>query len=122
MKTIVLLFIVLASCGHALASELSLLSEGKSDYQIVVPDKLPTPALTECLNQTARLVQTAFKANGTQVNLVTESQRDSAKPAIYLGNTTFAQQHGVDMAKLEGWSYVQRVVSYVRLKNDPARG
>jgi hypothetical protein len=110
MKTIVLLLIVLASFGHALASELILLSEGKSDYQIVVPDHLPTPALTECLNQTARLVQTAFKANGAEVNVVTESQRDAAKPAIYVGNTTFAQQHGVDTAKLEGWSYVQRVV------------
>ena len=92
------------------AADLTLLSDGKSDYQIVVPDKLETPALTECLNQTARLVQTAFKANGADVGVVTESQRDAAKPALLLGNTRFAQQHGIDVTKLRDWSYVHRVI------------
>jgi len=71
------------------AVDLSLLSEGKSDYQIVVPDSLETPALTECLNQTARLVQTTFAENGAEVAVVTESQRDATKPALLLGNTRF---------------------------------
>jgi hypothetical protein len=94
----------------ATAADLVLLSDGKSDYQIVVPDKLATEALTTSLNQTARLVQTAFKANGADVGVVTESARDAAKPSLYLGDTAFARKQGVDVSKLKGWSYVQKVV------------
>ena len=38
----------------------------------VVPDKQPAEALAECLNQTARLAQTAFKANGAEVSVVND--------------------------------------------------
>jgi len=55
-----LLLAPLLSLHVADAADLVLLSEGKSDYQIVVPDGGETELLTECLNQTARLVQTAF--------------------------------------------------------------
>jgi hypothetical protein len=93
-----------------LAADLVLLDAGKSNYQIVVPDAQPTAALGECLAQTARLMQTAFAANGAEVPVVAEAKRDSAKPAIYLGNTRFARQQGIDPAKLRDWSYIQRVV------------
>lgn len=104
---LIALLLVVAWPLHA--ADLSLLSEGKSDYQIVVPDSLETTALTECLNQTARLVHTTFAANGVDVSVVTEAQRDPAKPALLLGNTRFAKQHGVDVTKLRDWSYVHRV-------------
>jgi hypothetical protein len=104
-----LIVLLLVAVWPLHAADLSLLSEGKSDYQIVVPDTLETPALSECLNQTARLVQTTFAANGVEVAVVTESQRDAMKPALLLGNTRFAQQHGVDVTKLRDWSYVHRV-------------
>ena len=52
------------------AADLVLLSDGKSDYQIVIPDELETPALSEGLAQTARLLQTAFQANGAEVPVV----------------------------------------------------
>ena len=84
-----LIALLLAPAWPLHAADLSLLSEGKSDYQIVVPDSLETPALTECLNQTARLVQTTFAENGAEVAVVTESQRDATKPALLLGNTRF---------------------------------
>jgi hypothetical protein len=102
--------LLLAPLGVLHAADLTLLSDGKSDYQIVVPDKLEAPAISECLNQTARLVQTAFKANGVDAAVITESQRDAAKPALLLGNTRFARQHGIDVTKLRDWSYVLRVV------------
>jgi hypothetical protein len=104
---------ILALCFlafSATAADLVLLSDGKSDYQIVVPDKLPTEALTECVQQTARLVQAVFKANGAEVSVVTEGKRDAAKAALFLGDTQFARQQGVDATKLRDWSYVQRVV------------
>ena len=111
MKFVLMTFVVLClSAGSVLAADVVLLNEGKSDYQIVLPDKLPTPALTECLNQTARLVQTAFQANGAEVSVVAESQRAADKPALFLGNTEFARQQGVDPTKLRDWSYVLRAV------------
>ena len=95
---------------NAVAADVVLLRDGKSDYQIVVPDKHPTPAVADGVNQTARLVQVAFKASGADVAVVAEKDRDAAKPAIYLGNTSFAQQHGLDVTKLKDWSYVWRGV------------
>jgi hypothetical protein len=104
MKRLLLALILFAF--PALAADLVLLDERKSDYQIVVPDKQPTEALTACIQQTARLMQTAFKANGAELTVVTESERDAAKPAILLGNTLAAQKLGIDVTKLKGWSYI----------------
>lgn len=102
------LLLLLSLTSHAVA--LTLLDAGKSDYQIVVPDKLETQALTDGMAQTARLLQTALKANGAAVEVVPESQRDAAKPALLLGNSRLAQKSGIDVTKLRGWSYVQRVI------------
>jgi len=107
MKLPIALFLFASS---ATAADLVLLSDSKSEYQIVVPDKLPTDALTESLNQTARLMQTTFKANGAEVVVVAESQRDVSKPALLLGNTLFAQKNGLDVTKLRDWTFVHRVV------------
>lgn len=91
------------------AADLVLATEGKSDYQIVVPDTAPTPALADGLQQTARLLQAAFQAHSFTLPIVSEARRDDAKPAIFLGDTTFARQQGVAVAQLKGWSYVLRV-------------
>lgn len=77
-----------------------MLDAGKSDYQIVVPDNPDSQSLTDDLAQTARLLQTAFQANGTDVAVVTENQREAAKPALMLGNTRFAQTNGIEATKL----------------------
>lgn len=95
---------------HLHAANLTLLSEGKSTYQIVTPDASPTPELASCLEQTARLLQTAFKANGAEVSVVSESKRAPSQPAILLGNTSFAKQNGVDVTQLKDWSYIHKAV------------
>ncbi|MCL4203831.1 MAG: DUF4838 domain-containing protein [Pirellulaceae bacterium] len=99
--------------AEAVATEVVLAAEGQCEYQIVVPDTSPTSAIGECLQQAARLLQTAFVANGVAVEslpIVAESARDPQRPAIYLGNTAFARAHGIDVAALPGWGYVHRVV------------
>jgi hypothetical protein len=106
LKLLIALF--LAPVPAWCAPDLALLAEGKSEYQIVVPDKLATDVLTESLNQTARLLQTALKANGAEVAIVREEARDAARPAVFLGDTRFAREHGVDAATLRDWGYVQR--------------
>ena len=98
------------TCAGTSAAELTLGDKGKSDYQIVLPDTFPTPAIGEGMKQAARLVRTAFKANGVNVAVVAEGKRDRAKPGIYLGDTAFARTHGVDVSKLEGWGYVHKAV------------
>lgn len=57
MKPLLALFLSLTA---AAAADLTLLDAGKSDYQIVLPDALPSPSLDESLVQTAQLLQTAF--------------------------------------------------------------
>lgn len=107
------------------AADLVLLSEGESDYQIVVPDNAETELLSDCLKQTTRLVQTVFAANGAEVPVAKESDRDPEKPALFLGNTEFARRQGVDVTKLRDWSYVHRVVGrdvIVAGHDHPARG
>ncbi len=89
------------------ATLLVLADKGTSDYQIVLPDNYPTPAITADMQQVARLLQTAFKANGAELAVVTEAARDKARPAIYLGATSFARTHGVEC---KGWSYVHKAV------------
>lgn len=92
------------------AAELVLLNDGKSDYQIVVPSEFPTQALGACVQQTARLVQTTFQANGAEVSVVAEKDRDASRPAIFVGDTEFARTAGIDNGKLKDWSYVLRAV------------
>jgi hypothetical protein len=92
------------------AGELVLLADGRSEYQIVVPSDYPTKALGDCVQQTARLVQTAFQANGADVAIVAEKDRDAAKPSMYVGDTAFARRAGIAAEKLADWSYVLRAV------------
>ncbi|MSR43484.1 MAG: hypothetical protein EXS19_05550, partial [Pedosphaera sp.] len=89
------------------SSLLVIADKGASDYQIVLPDTYPTPPIGADMQQVARLLQTAFKANGAELAVVTETARDKTKPAIYLGATAFARSHGVDC---KGWSYVHKAV------------
>lgn len=90
-------------------ADLVLSQGGRTDYQIVLPDAPPSPAIGEALRQTARLMQAAFKAGGAELPVVDEKGRDTARPGIYLGSTAFARTQGVDVAGLRGWSYVQQV-------------
>ncbi len=96
--------------GGARADTLVLADQGLSDYQLVVPADSPTPEIDGALRETARLIQTAFHVNGADLSVVSETERDLKKPAIFLGNTRFAHEAGVEIAKLQGWGYVHQVV------------
>lgn len=92
------------------AADLVLAEGGKTEYQIVVPDSLLSPVISNCLEKTARLVQTAFKANGADVPVVPESGRDPGRPGIYLGNTAFARTNGIDATRFKDWAYACKAV------------
>ena len=101
---------LLLTATSVMAADLVLAEKSRTEYQIVVPDNLPSPAIGQSLNQVARLVQNVFKADGCNVPVVKESGRDPAKPGIYLGDTAFARANGVDVSKLKGWAYVHKAV------------
>ncbi|MFC1713764.1 DUF4838 domain-containing protein [Candidatus Poribacteria bacterium] len=92
------------------STELVLTADGKSEYQIVLPVDSPNTEIAEALNQTGRLIQCAFKANGFDLPVVSEAKRDTAMPGIYLGNTERARAAGVVVSDFTGWSYVHKVV------------
>ncbi len=101
---------VQALVGGVANDELTLADRGKSDCQVVLPGRLPSPAVAARLALAARLIQNAFGAAGARVPVVEEGRHDPSKPCLYLGDTLFARARGVDAAKLEGWGYAHRVV------------
>lgn len=94
----------------ATAADLVIADGAKCDYQIVLPDSVPSPSVEQSLQQTARLMQVAFQANGFEVPVVVEAQRDATKPGLFLGETAFARSQKIDVSKIKSWGYVQRVV------------
>ena len=91
--------------------EIELLADGKTAFQVVLPDHAPTREIDDALVQTARLIQTAFLANGASLPMIRENERKpSDMPAIYLGNTRFAQANGIDLSSLKGWGYYHRLI------------
>ncbi len=76
-----------AALSGAQADDLFPGAGGKSDYQIILPDESLSPTIAEGLQQTARLIQTAFFDNGLEVEVVPESKDAKDKPGIYPGRS-----------------------------------
>ena len=93
------------------ARELQLVSNGKSDYQIVVPAKSPNKSLERFSAISVKLLQNCLKeSTGAVLPIIKENNREKSKPAIFLGDTEFAKRNGVDAGKLKGWTYIEKVV------------
>ena len=106
----ILALTVLLAGGSCGAADLILAADGRSEYQVVLPNSSPSPSIEAGLQQTARLFQTAFQANGCEVIIVTEEKRDLSRPAIFLGDTEYARTHQVNLRTLKGWSYIHKTV------------
>ncbi|MBT5606992.1 MAG: DUF4838 domain-containing protein [Lentisphaerae bacterium] len=104
------LFTVACLPARAAVEHVVIAADGGCDYQIVTPDTVPDLVVEQCLRQTGRLIQHAFRASGFELPIVKERDRAAGKPCIYLGATAFARANGCDPAVLEGWSYFHRVV------------
>ena len=96
---------------QSFGAEIILASSSKTSYQIVIPKGSASPSINEGLHQTAKLMQAAFQANGFIIPIATEGSHDTTKPAIYLGNTIYAKDHGIDISKLNGWGYFHKVIA-----------
>ena len=110
LRTLSTVALLLTLAAVARAQELVIADAGKTEYQIVLPDKSPDAQITGALANTARLMQAAFLANGIEISVTPESSRDTTKPGIYLGATALATSKGIDPSKFVGWSYIHKVV------------
>ena len=110
LRTLSTVALILSLAAVARAQELVIADAGKSDYQIVLPDKSSDAQTTGALANTARLMQAAFRANGIEIAVTPEASRDTTKPGIYLGATALAASKGIDPETFVGWSYIHKVV------------
>lgn len=94
--------------SNVAAADLVLADSGKSDYQIVLPDKTLDPAIDQALADAADVLREMFQANGCTVPVVKESQANGGKPGICLGDTAAAREAGVEASGLPVWTYVWR--------------
>lgn len=89
---------------------LSVAKDGKSDYQIILPEKFADKNIEKFLKDTAALMQQSFKEGaGAAVPIVQENAADKKKPGIFIGNTEFAKTQGIDVSKFQGWTYMSAV-------------
>lgn len=100
---VVLLCFGVPQTGAAGSEQLTLISNGQSDYRIVVADDAD-PAK---INEASLLLQDILsRATGMELPILTESQAatDPDHPALYLGRTRAAREAGIDVDAVIGWS------------------
>ena len=107
-KRIKELLAVLGANGST--ADLVLAVGGKSDYQIVLPDKFPDTEIETWLAKTAQLTRSALAASGFEVPIVSEGSRDRSRPGLYLGDTAFARSAGLQVGELTEWGYRHKAV------------
>lgn len=108
-KLILLCLTVLASVP-AHAADLVIAGNGKSDYQIVIPDQSREAIVDNWLFMAAKLMQAAFEKNGFRIDVVKENAKAKDKPGIYLGATGFTKQNGIKVEQHDDWTYYIRAV------------
>ena len=92
------------------AASLVLAENGKTDYQIVIPDKGKEEIVDNWLFAAAKLMQAAFEKNGFKIDVVQEGAKAKEKPGIYLGATRFAKESGINVEQHDDWTYFQKAV------------
>ena len=103
----ILFFLVSALCFSASARELIIAEKnGRSAWQIVVPDPAGNKALDDYVALGGRVIRTAVKkASGVTLSLVTESRKKEGVPAIYVGNTRALAKTGLSSKDFEPWEH-----------------
>jgi len=83
------------------AGNVTLFSNGKSDYAIVLPDRSPNPGTDNFLKEAAVRFQQEFrKSSGVTLPVVKESAFKGSR-AISIGRTRLAERSGIDFGKMQ---------------------
>ena len=98
-----------AACAVCGAADIEIAKDGKSDYQIVVPENGKDKNIDGFINASARLFQNCIiEAAGVSLPIIKESGYDKTKPAVFIGDTAFARANGVDTVNMQNWAYVNK--------------
>ena len=95
------LSLLAAGCVSETAEEppAVLLRDGKSAYQIVLPDSHENPGTDAHLLTAAECLRKEFQtASGVSLPIRKESAMDVSHPAIFIGNTAALRKEGIDPA------------------------
>ena len=105
MKKTLFLALTVLCCAWAQAAVV-VADNGKSAYQIVVPETSGDKTLDDYVTLGGKVIQTAiFKAAGVKVPLMTESKMIPGKPAIFVGNTKAAAKAGLSSKNFAAWEH-----------------
>lgn len=111
MKKFLLGMAVLLSAAACWSAGIEIVKDGKSDYQIVVPENGKDKNIDGFITSSAKLLQSCIvEATGVNLPIVDEAKSDKAKPAIFIGDTAFAKANGVNTEKMQNWTYVNKAV------------
>ncbi|MHC4873615.1 MAG: DUF4838 domain-containing protein [Planctomycetota bacterium] len=99
-----------SSINSVKAGDMIIAADGKTNYQVVVPDGDTDPGIKGWLEKSALLIKRAFSENNIEMPVVFESKADKKISGIYLGNTEFAKSCKVSLDNLEGWSFIHKAV------------
>ena len=91
------------------SAQLKIAAAGKSDYQIVIPDKAKNPLFSYFWEQSATLLKNCIQeSTGAALPVLEESKAIKTKPGIYIGDTIKASASGINAETLAAWEYVIR--------------
>ncbi|OGV69433.1 MAG: hypothetical protein A2283_16435 [Lentisphaerae bacterium RIFOXYA12_FULL_48_11] len=110
LKQLTLLCLTALAAVTVHAAELVIAESGKSDYQIVIPDKSEEAIVDNWLLMAAKLMQAAFEKNGFRIEIVEEGAKMKDKPGIYLGATGFTKRNGIKVEQHDDWTYYYKIV------------
>ena len=103
-------FVLISTAPIARAADLVLAENGKSNYQIVIPDKGKEEVVDNWLFAAAKLMQASFETNGFRIEVVQEGAKAQDKHGIYLGATEFAKGNGIKVEQHDDWTYYHKAV------------
>lgn len=106
----VVFFCFLGAFSLSAAEKIKIVENAKSDYQIVIPDKVKNPLVGYFLEQSANLLKNCvFESTGVNIPVSEESKAIKTKPGIYIGDTVKASSEGINTDNFSAWEYVIKV-------------
>ncbi len=100
-----LLFLGACASGNT-EKTVTVLKDGKSPYQIVLPDRCDNPGTEEHLMAAAQCLQKEFRtASGVTLPIRKESAMIGNQPGIFIGDTAMTRRCGIETESMKDFSY-----------------
>ena len=104
-----LVLMIVAGCRSQQITEppVTVLKDGKSSFQIVLPDQYDNAGTETHLLTAAKCLQKEFQAaSGVLLPIRKESSMEPNRPSIFIGNTGMTRKAGFEPASFRDFSYV----------------